>query len=90
MVIAYEPIWAIGTGVVATPEQAQEVHAFLRKWVSDNITPEVASSLRIIYGGSVNASNCSDLGSREDIDGFLVGGASLKGPDFVQICNAKN
>mmetsp|Transcript_16949 Transcript_16949/g.47314 ORF Transcript_16949/g.47314 Transcript_16949/m.47314 type:complete len:299 (-) Transcript_16949:67-963(-) len=89
MVIAYEPIWAIGTGVVATPEQAQEVHAFLRKWVVDNLGESVASSLRIIYGGSVNADNCSDLGGREDIDGFLVGGASLSGESFVRICNAK-
>uniref|UniRef100_A0A061RV33 Triosephosphate isomerase (TIM) n=1 Tax=Tetraselmis sp. GSL018 TaxID=582737 RepID=A0A061RV33_9CHLO len=89
MVIAYEPIWAIGTGVVATPEQAQEAHAFLRNWVVDNLGPEVASDLRIIYGGSVNAENCGDLGKREDIDGFLVGGASLKGPDFIKICNAQ-
>jgi len=89
MVIAYEPIWAIGTGVVATPEQAQEVHAFLRAWVVDNLGADVASGLRILYGGSVNADNCSDLGMREDIDGFLVGGASLKGADFVQICNAR-
>mmetsp|Transcript_27732 Transcript_27732/g.71370 ORF Transcript_27732/g.71370 Transcript_27732/m.71370 type:complete len:251 (-) Transcript_27732:162-914(-) len=89
MVIAYEPIWAIGTGVVATPEQAQEVHAFLRGWVSHHLSPEIAASLRIIYGGSVNPGNCSDLGKREDIDGFLVGGASLKGSDFVTICNAQ-
>eukprot|EP00193_Tetraselmis_chui_P002870 CAMPEP_0177768468 /NCGR_PEP_ID=MMETSP0491_2-20121128/9736_1 /TAXON_ID=63592 /ORGANISM="Tetraselmis chuii, Strain PLY429" /LENGTH=287 /DNA_ID=CAMNT_0019285275 /DNA_START=109 /DNA_END=972 /DNA_ORIENTATION=- len=88
MVIAYEPIWAIGTGVVATPEQAQEVHAFLRGWVAHHLSPEVAASLRIIYGGSVNPGNCADLGKRADIDGFLVGGASLKGPDFVAICNA--
>lgn len=89
MVIAYEPIWAIGTGVVATPEQAQEVHAFLRKWVADNLGASVAASLRILYGGSVNADNCADLSGREDIDGFLVGGASLKGDSFVQICNAQ-
>jgi len=89
MVIAYEPIWAIGTGVVATPEQAQEVHAFLRKWVSDNLGANVAATLRILYGGSVNADNCADLSGREDIDGFLVGGASLKGESFVQICNAQ-
>lgn len=90
VVLAYEPVWAIGTGVVATPEQAQEVHAFLRQWVTRNIGPDVAASLRIIYGGSVNDGNCVDLAAREDIDGFLVGGASLKGSAFVQICNAHN
>lgn len=88
VVIAYEPVWAIGTGVVATPEQAQEVHAFLRKWVADKVGAEVADTLRIIYGGSVNAANCAELGGQEDIDGFLVGGASLIGPDFVKICNS--
>lgn len=87
-VIAYEPVWAIGTGVVATPEQAQEVHAFLRKWVADKVSPEVSDTVRIIYGGSVNAGNCAELGGQEDIDGFLVGGASLSGPDFVKICNS--
>ncbi|GMH35084.1 hypothetical protein BSKO_02952 [Bryopsis sp. KO-2023] len=88
VVLAYEPVWAIGTGVVATPEQAQEVHAYLRKWVADNVGADVAANLRIIYGGSVNDGNCVDLAGREDIDGFLVGGASLKGASFVQICNA--
>lgn len=90
VVLAYEPVWAIGTGVVATPDQAQEVHAYLRGWIADNVGPDVANSLRIIYGGSVNDSNCVDLASREDIDGFLVGGASLKGPAFIQICNSNN
>lgn len=88
VVIAYEPVWAIGTGVVATPEQAQEVHAFLRKWMVDNVGAEVASKVRILYGGSVNAGNCAELAGQEDIDGFLVGGASLKGPDFITICNS--
>lgn len=87
VVIAYEPVWAIGTGKTATPEQAQDVHDKLRKWLAGKVSPEVASSVRIIYGGSVNAGNCKDLGARADIDGFLVGGASLK-PDFVTICKA--
>ncbi|XP_024364559.1 triosephosphate isomerase, chloroplastic-like [Physcomitrium patens] len=88
VVIAYEPVWAIGTGKVATPEQAQEVHAAIRSWLSEKISLEVALATRIIYGGSVNRSNCAELAKKEDIDGFLVGGASLKGPEFVSICNA--
>lgn len=88
VVIAYEPVWAIGTGKTATPDQAQEVHAQLRAWLSENVDANVASSVRIQYGGSVNAGNCKDLASKPDIDGFLVGGASLK-PEFVEIINAK-
>uniref|UniRef100_UPI00359030F8 Triosephosphate isomerase n=1 Tax=synthetic construct TaxID=32630 RepID=UPI00359030F8 len=88
VVIAYEPVWAIGTGKVATPEQAQEVHAAIRKWLASNVSAEVAESTRIIYGGSVNGSNCAELAKQPDIDGFLVGGASLK-PEFVDIINAK-
>lgn len=88
VVIAYEPVWAIGTGVVATPAQAQEVHSYVRRWLVDNVSPEIASGLRILYGGSVNDGNCEELAREEDVDGFLVGGASLKGPSFVKICNA--
>lgn len=88
MVIAYEPVWAIGTGVVATPAQAQEVHAYVRKWLIDNIGESTATKLRILYGGSVNDGNCEELALQEDVDGFLVGGASLKGDSFVKICNA--
>lgn len=88
VVIAYEPVWAIGTGKVATPEQAQEVHVAVRDWFKKNISAEVASSTRIIYGGSVNGSNCSELAKQGDIDGFLVGGASLKGPEFATIVNS--
>lgn len=88
VVVAYEPVWAIGTGKTATPAQAQEVHAALRKWLVDNVSADVSASLRIQYGGSVTAANCRELASQPDIDGFLVGGASLK-PEFVQIVNAK-
>ena len=88
-VIAYEPIWAIGTGKVASPAQAEEVHAILRKWLRENVSGAVADKVRIIYGGSVNAKNCNELGQQADIDGFLVGGASLK-PEFVNIINANS
>ncbi|KAG4970589.1 hypothetical protein AAZX31_13G129100 [Glycine max] len=88
IVIAYEPVWAIGTGKVATPEQAQEVHAAVRDWLKKNVSAKVASKTRIIYGGSVNASNSAELAKQEDIDGFLVGGASLKGPEFATIINS--
>ncbi|KAL6494786.1 Triosephosphate isomerase, cytosolic [Orobanche gracilis] len=88
IVVAYEPVWAIGTGKVATPEQAQEVHVALRDWLSKNVSPGVASKTRIIYGGSVNGGNCAELAKQEDIDGFLVGGASLKGPEFATIINS--
>ncbi|KAI4299893.1 hypothetical protein L6164_033314 [Bauhinia variegata] len=88
IVIAYEPVWAIGTGKVATPQQAQEVHVAVRDWLKKNVSAEVASKTRIIYGGSVNGSNCAELAKQEDIDGFLVGGASLKGPEFAVIVNS--
>ncbi|KAJ3692780.1 hypothetical protein LUZ60_011875 [Juncus effusus] len=88
VVIAYEPVWAIGTGKVATPQQAQEVHVAVRDWLKTNVSPAVASATRIIYGGSVNGGNCAELAKQEDIDGFLVGGASLKGPEFATIVNS--
>ncbi|CAH1776121.1 unnamed protein product [Owenia fusiformis] len=88
VVIAYEPVWAIGTGKVATPAQAQEIHQRLRTWLSEKVNPAVAQNVRILYGGSVNAANCKELGTQPDIDGFLVGGASLK-PEFVDIINAR-
>jgi triosephosphate isomerase len=78
IVIAYEPIWAIGTGKVATTQQAQEAHEAIRKWLKENISEAVAEETRILYGGSVNEKNCKDLSKEKDIDGFLVGGASLK------------
>ncbi|KEZ41570.1 hypothetical protein SAPIO_CDS7740 [Scedosporium apiospermum] len=88
IVIAYEPIWAIGTGKVATTEQAQEVHAALRGWLRKEVSDKVADETRILYGGSVNEKNCGELSKQPDIDGFLVGGASLK-PAFVDIINCK-
>ncbi|KAI8997193.1 triosephosphate isomerase [Pilobolus umbonatus] len=84
VVVAYEPVWAIGTGKVASPEQAQDVHAFLRDWLRENVSEEAADNTRILYGGSVNGSNCKTLAGKPDIDGFLVGGASLK-PEFGTI-----
>ncbi|KAJ4849564.1 Triosephosphate isomerase, cytosolic [Turnera subulata] len=87
VVLAYEPVWAIGTGKVATPAQAQEVHDGLRKWLQANTSTEVAASTRIIYGGSVNGANCKELAGQPDVDGFLVGGASLK-PEFIDIIKA--
>ncbi|KAJ8423054.1 hypothetical protein Cgig2_019824 [Carnegiea gigantea] len=87
VVIAYEPVWAIGTGKVATPAQAQEVHSELRKWLAAKTSNEVAETMRIIYGGSVNGANCKELAGQPDVDGFLVGGASLK-PEFIDIINA--
>ncbi|KAL1589934.1 Triosephosphate isomerase [Cladosporium halotolerans] len=88
IVVAYEPVWAIGTGKVATTEQAQEVHKGIRAWMAKELGQQVADSTRIIYGGSVSEKNCRDLAKEADIDGFLVGGASLK-PAFVDIINAK-
>ena len=82
----FTPFVTPGTGKVATPEIAQETHAHLRAWLSENVTREVGSTVRIIYGGSVNGRNCKDLAGQCDIDGFLVGGASLK-PEFVDIIN---
>ena len=89
VVIAYEPVWAIGTGRTATPQQAQEVHAQLRKWLTENVSKQVSDSTRILYGGSVTGGNAKELASQPDIDGFLVGGASLK-PEFIDICNARS
>ncbi len=85
IVIAYEPVWAIGTGKVATPAEAQEVHAFIRKWISKSFGEEAAKSMRILYGGSVKPDNISSLVSEADIDGALVGGASLDAAGFSDI-----
>ena len=89
-VIAYEPVWAIGTGKVATPEQAQEVHADLRKLIENRYNSEVSSAVRILYGGSVKPDNAADLIGQVDIDGALVGGASLKTDSFIAIARANS
>jgi len=88
IVIAYEPVWAIGTGKVATSAQAQEAHADIRTYLAKAVSPAVANHIRIIYGGSVSAKNCKELAKQQDVDGFLVGGASLK-PEFADIVNAR-
>lgn len=88
IVIAYEPVWAIGTGKVATPEQAQEVHAAIRGRLAEKISGAVAEKTRILYGGSVNGQNAATLLGSPDIDGALVGGASLKPDDFGTIIQA--
>lgn len=88
IVIAYEPVWAIGTGKTATPEQAQEAHAFVRGWMKEKVSQEVADKTRILYGGSVNPGNAETLAKNPDVDGFLVGGASLDAKKFVPIIEA--
>ncbi len=85
LVVAYEPVWAIGTGHTATPEQAQEAHAFVRKSLAERFNNAVANSIRILYGGSVKPANVDELMAQPDIDGALVGGASLKADAFVRI-----
>ncbi|MBM4302745.1 MAG: triose-phosphate isomerase [Deltaproteobacteria bacterium] len=85
LVVAYEPVWAIGTGENATPTQAQEVHAFIRQWISKNISSTFANRTRILYGGSVKPENSSQLMAMEDVDGLLVGGASLDPLSFGEI-----
>jgi len=85
LIIAYEPVWAIGTGKTATSQQAQEVHGFIRSWLVENCSEEVAGSLRILYGGSVKPANIGELMQQNDIDGALVGGASLDSSSFVEI-----
>lgn len=87
-VIAYEPVWAIGTGVTASAAQAQEVHAFIRKQLTDKYGADVASEISILYGGSVKPDNAKELFNETDIDGGLIGGASLKATDFTAIINA--
>ena len=89
IIVAYEPVWAIGTGRTASPEQAQEMHAFIRRVFADRYSDQAASSLRIIYGGSVKPENIAGLMSQTDIDGALVGGASLEAESFARIVNYK-
>lgn len=85
LVIAYEPVWAIGTGKTATPQQAEEVHAFIRKIYTEMYGKDAAESIRILYGGSVKPDNVSEIMRQPDIDGALVGGASLKADDFIKL-----
>ncbi len=85
LIIAYEPVWAIGTGKTATPELAQEVHQYIREWIGKKFTSTIAENLRILYGGSVKPANVAGLMAQPDIDGALVGGASLKAGDFEKI-----
>ena len=86
--IAYEPVWAIGTGRTATPQQAQEVHAFIRNLLGEMYDAKLARETRILYGGSAKADNAKELMAQEDVDGLLVGGASLKADEFVRIIQA--
>lgn len=88
LVIAYEPVWAIGTGKTAGPEEAQEVHAFIRSRLAERYSAGFAERIRLQYGGSVKPGNAADLGAAPDVDGFLVGGASLKADDFLAIVAA--
>lgn len=88
VVLAYEPVWAIGTGVVATPEQAQEMHKFIRDLLAQLFDQEVAENMTILYGGSCKPSNAAELFANPDVDGGLIGGASLKAEDFLGIVNA--
>ena len=87
-VVAYEPVWAIGTGLTATPEQAQQAHAFIRQLITEKYGSELANQLRILYGGSVKPSNAAELFAMPDIDGGLIGGASLDAESFLQIGEA--
>lgn len=88
VVLAYEPVWAIGTGETASPEQAQEMHAFIRKCLKDHYSQEVAENVSILYGGSVKPANAKEIFGKPDVDGGLIGGASLKAEDFMAIVNA--
>ena len=89
-ILAYEPVWAIGTGRTATPDQAQEVHHFVREWIAETFGRETADLIRILYGGSVKPDNVKDLMSMKDIDGALVGGASLKAESFIPLIKFGN
>ena len=88
IVLAYEPVWAIGTGETATPEQAQDMHAFIRSLFKERYNNDVADNLSILYGGSVKPNNAKEIFGKPDVDGGLIGGASLKAEDFFAIVNA--
>ena len=88
VIIAYEPVWAIGTGETATPEQAQEMHQYIRQQIAQHFNPKLSEETSILYGGSVKPNNAKELFSKPDVDGGLIGGASLKADDFSAIINA--
>lgn len=88
IILAYEPVWAIGTGETASPDQAQEMHAFIRKTLADKYGSDIAESVSILYGGSVKPNNAEEIFSKTDVDGGLIGGASLNAEDFFAIVNA--
>jgi triosephosphate isomerase len=88
IILAYEPVWAIGTGETASPEQAQEMHSFIRETVRHTYGNEIADTVSILYGGSVKPDNAKEIFSKEDVDGGLIGGAALKADDFAAIVNA--
>ncbi len=88
IILAYEPVWAIGTGETASPEQAQDMHQFIRQTLEDKYNSEVANNVSILYGGSVKPANAKEIFSKPDVDGGLIGGASLKADDFFAIVNA--
>ncbi|SDM23688.1 triose-phosphate isomerase [Kriegella aquimaris] len=88
IILAYEPVWAIGTGETASPEQAQEMHAFIRKTITEAYDATIANNVSILYGGSVKPANAEEIFSKPDVDGGLIGGASLKADDFVAIISA--
>ncbi len=89
VIIAYEPVWAIGTGLTATPEQAQDIHAMIRKAIADNFGQAVADDTTILYGGSCKPSNAAEIFAKKDVDGGLIGGASLKADDFAKLIDAR-
>jgi triosephosphate isomerase len=90
IVLAYEPVWAIGTGETASAEQAQEIHQFVRNYISEKFNSEVANNVSILYGGSVKPSNAVEIFNKRDVDGGLIGGAALKANDFIEIIKANS
>ncbi len=86
IIVVYEPLWAIGTGIAAEPETVQQMHAAIRKWLAEHSCVEQAAEIRITYGGSINRTNYRDYVHLDDVDGFLIGGASLSYADFIEIC----